>query len=215
MQCQHGATCSKHLLAKTQAPPYWNSDLDLLQISCGQLAVDNTAVLDRITAAAPNTMSWSNVPDYLPPSTFHRLAFACSKNSSPTHYLHTMNWSLDIKGGSIADLAAEDGMSASKRRALAKERISLVKTGMQLIAKEVAAQRAAKIMRKKPVQNIKNFADYALHMSTYQQWVKAWAKEAGVRGRGQAVVEVLQGPEYSPPSKNTCVLHLKVQYQRG
>ncbi|KXZ52930.1 hypothetical protein GPECTOR_8g306 [Gonium pectorale] len=67
-----------------------------------------------IAALSPDSISWSNLPDHLPtsPRTFHALARACSRRppaaaalgAATVHYMHTINWTFDVRGSSHLDL---------------------------------------------------------------------------------------------------------------
>lgn len=56
----------------------------------------------------PNSMSWSNVPDYMHPKDFHAFAKTCSFPGT-VHYLHTMNWPKAVIGSSCLDYLARHG----------------------------------------------------------------------------------------------------------
>jgi hypothetical protein len=50
------------------------------------------ATIAAIRSLQPYTMSWSNVPDYMEPAAFHRLARAVSDEVAGTvHFMHSMN----------------------------------------------------------------------------------------------------------------------------
>ncbi|EFJ53047.1 hypothetical protein VOLCADRAFT_85918 [Volvox carteri f. nagariensis] len=67
-----------------------------------------------ISGLHPDSISWSNVPDFYAPSEFHAMARACSKPRSsgaaaptirPTlHYVTSMNWTMDVKGACHLDM---------------------------------------------------------------------------------------------------------------
>jgi hypothetical protein len=73
----------------------------------------------------PNSMSWSNVHDYMhPAANFHRLARSCSSTShTTTHYLYSMNWPIDVKGAMVLDypLVSERKSILLEGKALAKK----------------------------------------------------------------------------------------------
>ena len=75
---------------------------------------DAKAVQAEIHTLQPYTMSWSNVCDYMHPADFHALARGCSAPKETVHYLHSMNWTIEVKGAScIEHLAATDGSPAA------------------------------------------------------------------------------------------------------
>jgi hypothetical protein len=74
------------------------------------------AVQAEIRALQPYTMSWSNVCEHYHPADFHAMAKACSAPEDTVHYLHSMNWVMQVKGASCIDfLVSHDGtLQASK-----------------------------------------------------------------------------------------------------
>lgn len=59
-----------------------------LQVHLGAVQLSNTAVVNKIWSLEPYTISWSNVPDYIHPADFHRLAQAISAPSDTVHFMH-------------------------------------------------------------------------------------------------------------------------------
>jgi hypothetical protein len=59
----------------------------------------NTAVINKIRSLEPYTISWSNVPDYMHPADFHRLAQAISAPSDTVHFMHRLVWHLATVAG--------------------------------------------------------------------------------------------------------------------
>lgn len=58
------------------------------QVHLGAVLLDNREAVASIRALAPYTISWSNVPDYMHPADFHRLAQAVSAPSDTVHFMH-------------------------------------------------------------------------------------------------------------------------------
>jgi hypothetical protein len=66
------------------------------------------ATIAAIRSLQPYTMSWSNVPDYIEPAAFHRLARAVSDEVAGTvHFMHSMNWVQELKGAFDVDYMSE------------------------------------------------------------------------------------------------------------
>lgn len=60
-----------------------------LQVHLGAVQLGNTAVINEIRSLEPYTISWSNVPDYIHPADFHKLAHqAISAPSDTVHFMH-------------------------------------------------------------------------------------------------------------------------------
>lgn len=59
-----------------------------LQVWLGEVLPSNTSVIASIRSLEPYTISWSNVPDFMPPADFHKLAKAVSAPNETVHYMH-------------------------------------------------------------------------------------------------------------------------------
>jgi hypothetical protein len=72
------------------------------------------------TAAPPTwTQSWSNVPDYMAPDEFLRLASflggAAPSSCPTTHTMHSMNWVQCVKGACFIDYCLSDDREVRTR----------------------------------------------------------------------------------------------------
>jgi hypothetical protein len=54
----------------------------------GAVTLSKQAVVASIHALQPYTVSWSNVPDYMTPRDFHKLARAISATEDTVHFMH-------------------------------------------------------------------------------------------------------------------------------
>lgn len=64
---------------------------------------ENEALIARIAALTPVTMSWSNIVDYFEIAHFHDLARRCSYMKPCIHYGYSMNWPTHVVGANILD----------------------------------------------------------------------------------------------------------------
>ncbi|ETI49120.1 hypothetical protein F443_06959 [Phytophthora nicotianae P1569] len=63
----------------------------------------NQELLVRIAEMRPETISWSNLPDYFLLEDFHDLARRCSIYGDCMHYGYSTNWPAQVYGASIID----------------------------------------------------------------------------------------------------------------
>ena len=62
------------------------------------------ASIDLIASKRPQTMSWSNMLDYMEYEDFHDAARRCSRHGNPTlHFGYSMNWQCDVWATSVID----------------------------------------------------------------------------------------------------------------
>ncbi len=109
------------------------------QVELREVGPADRAAHDHLASLRPDSISWSNVPDYMEPAGFHAMARACSAPAAPPpapsaaasssstksnskggssscsgnggrgggkptrHYLHSMNWVMDVKGACHLD----------------------------------------------------------------------------------------------------------------
>lgn len=76
----------------------------LLQVRLGTVEPLATTTLAAIRNLQPYTISWSNVPDYIAPAEFHKMARAVSANEDTVHFMHSMNWVKDVMGAFHIDI---------------------------------------------------------------------------------------------------------------
>ena len=79
----------------------------VVQVRYATVSSSNKSEVSYISALKPDSMSWSNLCDYIPPPEFHRLARDCSRPSTE-HFMHSMNWIMDTKGAFILDYGSSD-----------------------------------------------------------------------------------------------------------
>merc|ERR1712050_223106 len=68
---------------------------------------ENTALLNKIHTMNPDTIDWSNIPDYLSKEEFLDLAKKMSGKNT-VHCMHLMNWMERVPGTSIRDYPEDD-----------------------------------------------------------------------------------------------------------
>jgi hypothetical protein len=59
-----------------------------LQVRLGVVAPGNADVIRSVRSLEAYTVSWSNVPDYIPPADFHKLARSISAPEDTVHFMH-------------------------------------------------------------------------------------------------------------------------------
>ena len=52
------------------------------------MQLGNVGVISSIRSLEPYAISWSNVPDYMHPADFHKLAQAVSAPEDTVHFMH-------------------------------------------------------------------------------------------------------------------------------
>jgi hypothetical protein len=166
--------------------------------------------------AFPDSINWSNVVDYMVPSSFHRLAAACS-SANTVHYMHSTMWVLDIKGAcpthysrSMNPIPLQSTWQQDKKLNQLRD---FYGQGVELFSKQLEQQKATKIVRKKLLGNGQSMAWFYLAVEHYPTWVKAWQKEAQKVGL-EAEVEVTHPPECSPLARTNSHIFLTVRYKR-
>lgn len=68
----------------------------------GNLSPENSSLINEVASLKPYVISWSNVPDYMKPSTFHEIAKRMSCDET-AHYMHSCNWVDRVLGTDIYD----------------------------------------------------------------------------------------------------------------
>jgi len=59
-----------------------------MQVRLGSVWPGSSSIIQSIRSLEPYTISWSNVPDYIHPAAFHKLARAVSAPSDTVHFMH-------------------------------------------------------------------------------------------------------------------------------
>lgn len=138
-------------------------------IHLAAVAPGDVDLLSAIRALEPRSMSWSNVPDYLAPADFHRMARACSLPHT-AHHLYSMNWPYDVRDGACAY-----SHPVAKRRELLAE-------GLAMHAAGVASLGLADFLHSPPYDNAVNTASAPLEAQQCRRWVAAFIRAAGSTG---------------------------------
>jgi hypothetical protein len=186
-----------------------------MQVHHGEVEAERPESLLHLldpSLVAPDSMSWSNVVDYMTPAYFHRLATACSCEST-AHYMHSMNWVLDVKGASNMHFARSMNthLSAAQQEKRLMQLRDCYSLGADLFAKQLKEHKATHAVRDRMLDNVKNMADFYLQVKHHLHWVRAWEQEARHVGL-KAVVEMMQSPECSALSRITSTIYLKCRY---
>lgn len=71
----------------------------------GVISIRNTKAIEDMNAVStnPHHVSWSNVPDYIEPREFHKIAKAIS-GTETVHFLHSCNWTQRVYGTDVYDI---------------------------------------------------------------------------------------------------------------
>lgn len=136
------------------------------------------------------------MPDYYSPKDFHHLAIDCSNpNGEDTvHYMHTMNWPMDVKGASFIDLILQfpEGPHPDKKKIMSK----VLEAGREGIKMAYAALGLDGLFHSPPIDVALNIVDFALGCDLHQKWLDAWIKD-GSFTRPKRQVCVTEVPNYS------------------
>lgn len=92
----------------------------------GNLSPDNASLIGEVTRMQPYIISWSNVVDYISPSSFHSIARRMSCDDT-AHYMHSCNWSSWVLGTDVFDL------SESKRLHCYAGGLFTIETGLTMM----------------------------------------------------------------------------------
>ena len=71
----------------------------------GNISLDNTSLVTEVASMQPYVISWSNVVDYMHPSTFHSIAKRMYGDDT-AHYMHSCNWTGKVLGTDVYDFSA-------------------------------------------------------------------------------------------------------------
>jgi len=179
-----------------------------IQVRLGAVVAEDKPLLKHIAALRPDTMSWSNVPDYItPPSRFHTLAAACSSPST-IHYMHSMNWPGSVKGACHMDFQVEDLQGAPE---VLKRLLAISKKDIQRKYKELGI----KYLLCPPVDNPRNTVDFQLFLRHYKDWVRAFFSEGRQQGLRDVEKQVsVDPPEYNILSRSNSTIGITFTYSR-
>lgn len=106
------------------------------------------------------TMSWSNICDYMPRDKFLQMAKACS-GSETVHYMHSMNWKMEVKGVNVLDFP-----DSTTRSMIIDETKNFFSSG------EYESIRDAYLIRGLPKTNIMNTTSFLLCAQYRDIWVQ-------------------------------------------
>jgi hypothetical protein len=184
----------------------------IMQVLHDEVDAAQPSSVCRIRKESPDSMSWSNMVDYMTPLMFHKLAAACSC-AQMVHFLHSMNWVMDVKGASIMHFSKPMNpfSSPAEHQKQTKQLQEACALGIKLCCRQAKQQRATQFLREIPCDHQKNFAEIYLQSQKYARWVEGWGNEARKIGL-KAEVEVMQGPEYAPLARTSSTIYLSVKY---
>jgi hypothetical protein len=185
-----------------------------MQVHHDEVDAEQPSSIRRIKKESPDSISWSNMVDYMVPSMFHKLASTCSCENT-VHFFHSMNWVLDVKGASVMHYSSTMNPSASpaELQKLSKQLQEALASGVSLFGRQAKQLRATQFLRKMPVDNLKNLADIYLQSQKLPQWVKGWCNEARKIDL-KAEVEVMQSPMYALLSRTSSTIYLSIKYEQ-
>lgn len=167
----------------------------------------DTKFIKEVRDMKPDSMSWSNIVDYMQPQAFHHLAHACSLPST-RHFLHSMNWFDGVKGAWLTDYIE---MPRSCRETVVG-RCEILGEAMQAVRARVAELGGQGVLHVPPLGNRVNVTDPFLMCRMHGEWVKAFA---GMTAGGVvADVKVLHEPGHWYFMRSGSVMHLEVSYMR-
>ena len=161
--------------------------------------------MSEVRALGASSLSWSNIGDYMRLRDFHRLATACAATGA-THYLHVMNWTLDMKGTFVMDYSTMPQSTGAQ----VKERIKMVDDALVSIKQQWRRQKLSTLFRYPPLDNLMNIADSLLAQKFHSRWLDVFA--AATPQGVSAQCDVLQGPMYWEFAGADVVLHLQMTY---
>lgn len=176
-------------------------------VSCEQ-----QSEVQRIRALKPTSMSWGNLCDSIARPEMHRLARACAPASTP-HYMHSVNWSMDVKGTHVMDYV--DGADiGNKAKVTPKDRIRIWQDAQQAVTEAVTERGAERLMRAAPLDNVISVCDVLLAQRMLPMWLQAFRAQAPKRGEGAvANCKVLHKPEYWMFSRSCSIVYFALQYK--
>lgn len=158
-----------------------------------------------VRALKPDSMSWSNIVDYMSAQAFHHLALSCSLPHT-RHFLHTMNWTDFVKGAFLVDYIE---MPRSTRGTVVK-RCEILREAVENVRAYVEELCGQGVLHVPPVDNRMYVADSFLMVRMHGEWVKAFAGMAP--GGVVADVKVLHDPRYWYFVRAGSVIHLELSY---
>ncbi|GMH42350.1 hypothetical protein BSKO_10269 [Bryopsis sp. KO-2023] len=150
-------------------------DLRLKGVTAGDEKVQRD-----IAEMEPWTMSWSNLCDYSSEKDFHKMLKACSVRNT-VHYMHTMNWLIQVKGTDLNDyMTIPEGFPDQR---------TLFKSAKHWV-KEMAKKSAKGILLSPPVYHPNNIV-HAYHAGKFfDSWLQNFLKAGGVKGKQTGAVHV-------------------------
>eukprot|EP01023_Acetabularia_acetabulum_P037052 TRINITY_DN3508_c0_g1_i1.p1 TRINITY_DN3508_c0_g1~~TRINITY_DN3508_c0_g1_i1.p1 ORF type:complete len:1029 (+),score=138.02 TRINITY_DN3508_c0_g1_i1:124-3210(+) len=75
----------------------------IIVLSLRNVTPDDDRVHEEIKGFSPWSISWSNLVDCWGIKNFHKMAQACSAKENTVHFVHSLNWSFDMKGATVLD----------------------------------------------------------------------------------------------------------------
>lgn len=147
-----------------QLQAWVHSGAVVLDVELEQFSPGNDRLFSQVRNLYPDTMSWSNICDYMKYSDFHNMTRACSFPFT-THYMHSMNWVCKIYGASILDYSSEF-----------KE--SLLQTGSSIIHQEYQELAVECYFHSPPVTHPINIGNYAASRFHCDKWTEHFFRQA-------------------------------------
>lgn len=138
-----------------------------VELRCARVA-PGAPIIDEIAELRPWTMSWSNVLDYIRPSSFHTLARACSIHGDTLHFGYSMNWASEVFGTCLMDY---DDLKTRRDFIEASHKV------LEKMCQLYPAYNACFVMP--PHANPLNFTAFGLGNYFHGKWVENFLKHAG------------------------------------
>jgi hypothetical protein len=175
----------------------------LVDVRLHAVEPSDKAVIASIAALDPYNISWNNVPDYIDPKAFHKMARACS-GTSTVHHSYSMNWPTAVYGASVTDFLLPSKVNGLEDISFLNEIVDKIGSSMQTIHELYGASH---LLLAPPIDDARNLVDFKLYMDYRHYWEKAFFSCAGMRDPSKQVLEG-NPPEYNILSRtNSTVLY--------
>lgn len=176
-----------------------------MQVHYKLLAANDTAAAAEVRQLHPDTISWSNVCEFVSPRDFHNLAAACSVPQT-TNYMHGMNWVFDIKGSSPLDYCTQP----KSPQAQIELRTRIYRTALTKHAEYLKGLGVDHLFRERPALHPVTICSGYLPRLVYGKWLRAFVEEAE-EGR-RPVAEVQHEPTPWDFVRLRSVMHFSLKY---
>lgn len=136
---------------------------------------DNSSILREICSLKPDLLSWSNVPDYIHPETFFRMARTAGSEKRVVHQFYSMNWPQTCFGVCPLDFPKE------KRKELIAQADKHIHTA------NAANKLQSKLQGAYIIDHPLNTSTSHLAFTHHRSWLKSYLKMGGVTDPSQTL----------------------------